>query len=243
MSEDPGADSAYVAWKGWVNDTPFAQLDRGERQYFASEMRGTIRGGLSIHDVLEVGYGNGAFLAYGRGQGWNMSGTELDPDLVAAGRAAGYDVYAADHLGAFEDGSFDLITLFDVLEHIPQDDIVGFLELLARKLRAGGQIVMRFPNADSWLGNPMQYGDPTHVTAIGYLKMTYFALQGSLEIVSFTGAKRHGFATSLAHGIYGITVGPLVRLGAAVQRVILFPSLPIVLYASNIVCVVRVREQ
>jgi SAM-dependent methyltransferase len=243
MSENSGADSAYVAWKGWVNDTPFAHLDRGEGQYLAAEMRKVVGAGLPIHDVLEVGYGNGTFLAYGREQGWTMSGTELDDELVAAGIAAGYDVYAADHLPAFDDASFDLIALFDVLEHIPQDEIIGFLELLARKLRKGGRIVLRFPNVDSWLGNPMQYGDPTHVTAIGYLKMTYFALQASLEIVSFRGAKRHGFATSFAHGVYGITAGPLVRLGSAIQRVILFPSLPVVLYASNIVCVVRAREQ
>jgi len=241
MSEDRGDDSAYVAWKGWVYETPFAELSRGEKQYFAAEVRKVVGAGLPIRDVLEVGYGNGAFLAFGRSQGWTMSGTELDADLVAAGKAAGFEVYPADQLGSFADQSFDLIALFDVLEHIPQDDIVGFLELLVRKLRRGGRIILRFPNADSWLGNPMQYGDPTHVTAIGYLKMTYFALQSSLEIVSFTGARRHGFATSLAHGIYGITVGPLLRLGAEIQRIVLFPSLPIVLYASNIVCVVRVR--
>jgi SAM-dependent methyltransferase len=242
MSDDRETDSAYVAWKGWVNGTPFAQLDRGESQYFAAQMRSTVKTGVPIHDVLEVGYGNGAFLAYGREQGWTMSGTELDADLVTAGRGAGYDVYPADHLGAFDDRSFDLITLFDVLEHIPQDQIIGFLELLAQKLRDGGRILMRFPNSDSWLGNPMQNGDPTHVTAIGYLKMTYFALQASLEIVSFTGARRHGFATSTLHGLYGITVGPLLRVGAEIQRIALFPSLPVVLYASNVVCVVRARK-
>jgi 2-polyprenyl-3-methyl-5-hydroxy-6-metoxy-1,4-benzoquinol methylase len=244
MPDDyPAEDTSYVAWKGWVTEQPFGELDGGEREYFESELRKVTRSGREIRNVLEVGYGNGSFLTYCRDQGWDAVGTELDPELVTAATNAGYRVFDSNHVQEFDDGSFDLIAFFDVLEHIPQDDIVGFLALLARKLRPGGCMLMRFPNADSWLGSPLQNGDPTHVTAIGYLKMTYFALQASLAIVSFTGAKRRGFKTSLPHGLYSLTVGPIVRLNAAIKRIVYFPFLPIVLWTSNVVCVVEHRHE
>ena len=239
MSEESVAnDSAYVAWKGWVDTVPFGELDAGERQYFRAELKKVIRSGPQIRTVLEIGYGNGTFLAYCREQGWDAVGTELDAELVAAGAKAGYSVFPADQSDKFDNQSFDLIVILDVLEHIPQDDIVGFLSTLGEKLRPGGRMLMRFPNADSWLGNPLQNGDPTHVTAIGYLKMTYFALQSSLRIVSFTGARRRGFKTSVLHGIYNVTAGPLLRINAAIKRVLYFPFLPVVLWTSNVVCVV-----
>jgi 2-polyprenyl-3-methyl-5-hydroxy-6-metoxy-1,4-benzoquinol methylase len=241
MSDDSAEHdtTSYVAWKGWVNDTPFGELERGDAQYFRSELRSIVKSGTPINDVLEVGYGNGAFLAYCRSLGWNVTGTELDPELVAVASRAGYNVLSAQDAAKLANDSFDLIVLFDVLEHIPQDAIVDFLSQLASKLRPGGRMLMRFPNADSWLGNPLQNGDPTHATAIGYLKMTYFALQSSLTFVSFRGAHPRGFGTSVVHGIYSLTAGPLVHLVGLIQRAILFPLLPVILWASNVVCVLE----
>jgi 2-polyprenyl-3-methyl-5-hydroxy-6-metoxy-1,4-benzoquinol methylase len=238
--DDRGPESSsYIAWKGWVDETPFGQLEAGESSYFTSELRDVLPRGSESPDVLEVGFGNGAFLAYCRHQGWNVTGTELDPLLVQAAKDSGFAVYPADAVGDLPDRSFDLIAVFDVLEHIEQQQIVGFLSLLGAKLRPGGSMIFRFPNADSWLGNPLQNGDPTHVTQIGYLKMTYFALHANLEVVAFRGAKRHGFATSFANGIYSLVAGPIIGASAALKRMLYFPGLPVVLSTSNVVCVVR----
>lgn len=231
--------SDYVDWKGWVDQTPFGLLTPGEAAYFGSELRDLRLDSGPIADVLEIGYGNGTFLAYCRKRGWNVTGTELDAALVQAGTDAGFAVLAADRLASLTDRSFDLIAVFDVLEHIPAEAVPGFLSSLAGKLRDGGRIIFRFPNADSWLGNPLQNGDPTHVSAIGYLKMTYFALQAGLELVSFRGAKRHGFATSFVNGVYSLIAGPIIAAIAAVTRVLYFPGLPVVLSTSNVVCIVR----
>lgn len=239
QDEPTSNGSSYVAWKGWVEETPFGHLDAGERQYFSAEMRQVLAQRPQIVDVLEIGFGNGSFLSYGREQGWNVTGTELDPELVTAGQALGFAVFPADHIDDIPDRSIDLIAMFDVLEHIPQDGIVGFLSSLKAKLRPGGVMILRFPNADSWIGNPLQNGDPTHVTAIGYLKMTYFALQANLEVVAFRGAKRRGFATSVVHGVHRLIAGPVVGGVAFLTRAIYFPGLPVVLATSNIVCVLR----
>ncbi|MEO7374019.1 MAG: class I SAM-dependent methyltransferase [Terrimesophilobacter sp.] len=233
----------YSKWKGWGEFGQFGHLSPGESQYFGKELRDIRRHGRPIHDVLEVGFGNGAFLSYCRERGWNVSGTELGPDLVGAGREAGFNVFPADELATVPDKSVDLIAAFDVLEHIPSEAIVSFLTEMSTKLRDGGMMIFRFPNADSWLGNAMQNGDPTHVTAIGYLKMTYFALQANLDVVRFRGVTRHGFATSVVNGVYSLVAGPVIAVIALLKRMLYFPGLPVVLSTSNVICVVRRREQ
>ena len=244
MSNDEGGSrgSDYVEWKGWVDQTPFGQLSAGESAYFDSELRDVRVAPGGIEDVLEIGYGNGAFLSYCRERGWKVTGTELEPALVQAGANAGFAVFASDRMNEIADRSFDLIAVFDVLEHIPQDAVPEFLAELSRKLREGGKILFRFPNADSWLGNALQNGDSTHVNAIGYLKMTFFALQSGLEIVKFRGARRHGFATSFVNGLYVLVAGPIIAVSSTIKRALYFPGLPIVLSTSNVVCIVGWRN-
>ena len=237
--EGGAGGSDYVEWKGWVDQTPFGLLTAGETAYFDSELRDLQVAQDEIKDVLEIGYGNGSFLSYCRARGWNITGTELDPGVVQAGIDSGFETYAADQTDHIPQRSFDLIAVFDVLEHIPQEAVPGFLFELSLKLRDDGKILLRFPNADSWLGNPLQNGDPTHVTAIGYLKMTFFALQSGLEVVTFRGARRHGFATSFANGIYALVAGPIIAVSSALKRALYFPGLPVVLSTSNVVCIVR----
>ncbi|MBC7763084.1 MAG: class I SAM-dependent methyltransferase [Candidatus Saccharibacteria bacterium] len=242
-NDDRGSRSSdYVEWKGWVDQTPFGHLPAGESAYYDNELRAVHVAPGVIRDVLEIGYGNGAFLSYCRERGWAVTGTELEPGLVQAGLDAGFAVFASDRMDKIADQSFDLIAVFDVLEHIPPPAVPEFLLGLSRKLREGGKIIFRFPNADSWLGNALQNGDPTHCNAIGYLKMTFFALQAGLEVVKFRGARRHGFATSFANGMYALIAGPIIAVTSAVLRALYFPGLPVVLSTSNVVCIVANRN-
>ncbi len=238
-NHDAENSAAYVEWKGWGTPDGFGALLAGESDYFAHELRDLRRVGTQVTDVLEIGYGNGSFLSYCRSRGWNVVGTELSPELVTAGIDAGFDVHSADQLESIADRSFDLVVAFDVLEHIPQDAMADFLSTLSSKVRVGGALFLRFPNADSWLGNAMQNGDPTHLTAIGYLKMVYFAQRSALEIVRFRGARRKGFSTSAIHGIYRIVAVPLITLVALIARGLYFPDLPVVLSTSNVVCILK----
>ena len=235
---DPHADG-YSSWKGW-SGSRFGVMGRGDDQYFRDELRGAEPP--EDGTILEVGYGNGAFLAYARSRGWRVMGTELLPELIAEAREAGYDARSADDLSSIADGSVNLIAAFDVFEHIDPDSSVAFLTSLRDKLAAGGTIILRYPNADSWLGNPFQYGDPTHVNAIGWLKMTYYAQSAGLRIRSYRAVARRGFATSFVHGIHRLTAGTYIRVTSAIRRAIYLPAIPVVLSGSNIICVLERQE-
>lgn len=234
------ADGSYSEWKGWTQDS-FGVLARGDADYFAKELSEITRGG-PIHDVLEVGYGNGVFLRYCASQGWDVTGTELLPELIEAARRAGFTAHRADELWRVKDDSQDLIVAFDVFEHVAPADSIDFLRGLARKIRAGGSILLRYPNVDTWLGNPLQYGDVTHVNAIGALKMEYYAGEAGLAIQRLRAIRRRGFRTSMVHGVHAATAGVAIKAIAGVAKALYFPDLRVVLSSSATICILRKND-
>jgi 2-polyprenyl-3-methyl-5-hydroxy-6-metoxy-1,4-benzoquinol methylase len=96
--------------------------------------------------LLDVGCGNGAFIAHMRGLGWDVLG--IEPDAAAARQAREErDVRVLE--GSVEGaglprGSFDAITLNHVIEHVP--DPVETLGQCARLLKPSGKLVVTTPN-------------------------------------------------------------------------------------------------
>lgn len=228
----------YTAWKGWGLDAGFGAATRGDHDLFTRELRGIERR-TPVRDVLEVGFGNGVFLGYCRSRGWQVTGVELLPELREAAIATGFPAVADDEIDTLPEHAFDLVAAFDVFEHIDPDVSVEFLRSLARRLRPGGFLLLRYPNADSALGNPFQNGDPTHVNAIGTLKLDFYAQQAGLAVVEYRGTRRRGFRTSFVHGIHRLTAAPLAIASGAIRRAIHFPDLRVVLSSGNVVAVLR----
>lgn len=100
--------------------------------------------------ILEVGCGTGSNLALLRTFG-EVEAIEPDAEARAfAQRRSGVPVRGGTLPGGadLEDGAYDLVTLFDVLEHIPDDR--GALSELSRKLKPGGRLLLTVP-AMPWL--------------------------------------------------------------------------------------------
>jgi SAM-dependent methyltransferase len=105
--------------------------------------------------ILEVGSGTGANLEMLAGFG-TVTGLEMSADalrfaselpVVQSGRANLLAGRCPEQLASI-DGPFDLICLFDVLEHIEADE--GALRELSRLLAPGGRIMVTVPAYD-WL--------------------------------------------------------------------------------------------
>lgn len=94
---------------------------------------------------LDVGFGAGALLATAAEFGYDAVGIDLREDVVARMRALGFDARCVDlmHL----EGSFDVISMADVLEHtpFPREILKKAHELLA----PGGALFVSMPNSDS----------------------------------------------------------------------------------------------
>jgi 2-polyprenyl-3-methyl-5-hydroxy-6-metoxy-1,4-benzoquinol methylase len=96
--------------------------------------------------ILDFGCGAGGFLAKASERAIAASGIELDQVLRERLNTENIPCYKdLDEVN----GTFDVITLFHVLEHLP--DPVEMLKQLSRKLTLNGQVIIEVPNANDAL--------------------------------------------------------------------------------------------
>jgi SAM-dependent methyltransferase len=101
-------------------------------------------------DVLDVGCWTGGFLSLLNGMAKNMTAVDVEPAALEIAKSIlpQARVIEASVLGLpFEDGSFDTVTLWAVLEHLPLDSEAKALKELRRVLRPGGYLAINVPNA------------------------------------------------------------------------------------------------
>ncbi len=97
--------------------------------------------------LLDVGCFKGFFLHSAAHRGWKAVGTEVsEPAVRFARRQLGLRVELGDLLSLppFEDGPFDVITLFDVIEHLSRPD--RYVHRIHQLLRPGGLLYLETPN-------------------------------------------------------------------------------------------------
>ena len=100
-----------------------------------------------FQSVLDAGCGTGAFLDLARSRGLKTQGLETNPLASESCRQKGHPVfsgYLADYSRSHPEARFDLVTAFQVVEHVP--DPVSFLREAAALARPGGGIVIGVPN-------------------------------------------------------------------------------------------------
>jgi len=176
---------SYREWKEWKGDST---LDRSP--VFAKEIRRTnIQPGARI---LEVGFGQGRFLDWAKSNGYEVVGTEIDPVLVEQATSKGLEAYCGQVHEVFEEKTteFDLIVLFDVLEHMTLTELVTLFKLFTRLLKPEGKILARVPNGGSPLGRLYQHSDATHQTVITGALIHQIALTAGMQLVAQFDAAR-----------------------------------------------------
>jgi 2-polyprenyl-3-methyl-5-hydroxy-6-metoxy-1,4-benzoquinol methylase len=98
--------------------------------------------------LLDVGCSNGAFIEAANAYGWDASGVELRESSASFAQARGLKVYTQPLQDLqLAKGSFDTITLWQVLEHIP--DPPDLLNECGRLMRTGGTVAFSTPNIKS----------------------------------------------------------------------------------------------
>ncbi|MEO4007257.1 class I SAM-dependent methyltransferase [Flavobacterium sp. CAU 1735] len=99
--------------------------------------------------LLDIGAGTGDFLLEAQSQGWNAIG--IEPSEKAKGIAIGKGIQFSDTLEQLENQSFDVITMWHVLEHVP--DLENQIATLKRLLKPTGTIIIAVPNYKSYDAN------------------------------------------------------------------------------------------
>lgn len=117
--------------------------------------------------LLDIGCGEGVFVAYARRNGIDAYGVDFSKEAINLGRrwyglTTIYDYTLSDLKQTDALKQFDMITLFEVLEH--QERPIDFVVELRSILRDGGLLVASVPYRNQW---PVRdFGDypPNHLT-------------------------------------------------------------------------------
>jgi len=99
--------------------------------------------------LLDVGCATGSFLSLAKGSGWDCRGVEVSSFAAAQARErTGCEVFCGQFAEVpFAEGTFDVITMWDLLEHLP--DPVTALRKAAALLKPNGLLLVNTPNEDS----------------------------------------------------------------------------------------------
>lgn len=96
--------------------------------------------------ILDVGAGTGEFLLEAQLNGWQTTGVEPSDKAKQIARNKG--VSFVETLAQLEDHSFDVITMWHVLEHVP--DLNHQIKELKRLLKPTGSLIIAVPNFKSF---------------------------------------------------------------------------------------------
>jgi 2-polyprenyl-3-methyl-5-hydroxy-6-metoxy-1,4-benzoquinol methylase len=97
-------------------------------------------------NLLDIGAGTGDFLAVAKQNGWKITG--IEPNEKAKSIAINKGISFVENSELLEKESFDTITMWHVLEHVPNLEIQ--IKELKRLVKPNGTIIIAVPNFKSY---------------------------------------------------------------------------------------------
>jgi SAM-dependent methyltransferase len=176
----PDASWYETAYQG--RDQTAMPLEPGHR-FFLSDPKAPKHGRL-----LDLGCGVGNFLAAARNAGFDVTGIEMNQNAVRFaqehyGLRNVFTMRPEEFLAAHPQVKFDVVTLFEVLEH--QENPQGFLRIAKNCLTPQGFVALSVPNRNRWQkgADPADY-PPNHLTRWSPSALRKFLEQNGFEILS-----------------------------------------------------------
>lgn len=97
--------------------------------------------------ILDIGTGTGDFLSIAKQEGWQVTGIEPNEKAKTIASKKGV-IFIENTKKDLKNQSFDVITMWHVLEHVP--DLEFQLKELKRLLKPNGTIIIAVPNFNSY---------------------------------------------------------------------------------------------
>lgn len=170
---------------------------------------------LPVGRLLDIGCGVGDFLRVAENKGWQCTGVEPSEEAreIARQRIKGDLLYSED-LEQLPDQSFDLITMWHVLEHV--DDLKWQVAQLQRLIKPNGRIVIAVPNYRSYDGRFYNaywaaYDVPRHLNHFNRTVLTKMFKTSGLSLVCMDKLVWDAYYISFMSEQYKHHFMPLVR--------------------------------
>ncbi|MFZ5431904.1 MAG: class I SAM-dependent methyltransferase [Bacteroidota bacterium] len=105
--------------------------------------------GLKTGSILDIGTGTGYFPAFMKSKGWQATGTEKSEEARKyASEKQDILVYDEEKLFSLPAASYDVVTLWHVMEHLP--NINQHWQVISKILKPDGVLIIALPNVKSW---------------------------------------------------------------------------------------------
>jgi len=132
------------------------KLNKWEKDKFKICLK-YIKNGMSI---LDIGCSTCSFFDFLRENkiNANMIGFDIDKKALEIAKTKDYNVY--DSLEKIE-GYFDIITMWEFIEHLQLEEFLDYLDYVKRHLKINGKLIISTPN----ILNPFYpfWAEPTHI--------------------------------------------------------------------------------
>ncbi|WP_241910502.1 class I SAM-dependent methyltransferase [Pseudotamlana carrageenivorans] len=165
--------------------------------------------------LLDIGCGTGDFLKVAKQNGWYGYG--IEPNAHAreiANKKTNHGVFDTDELLKFKQHRFDVITLWHVLEHLP--DLENQIEIYKKLLKPTGTLIIAVPNHKSYDAIYYQefwaaYDAPRHLWHFCKTSMSALLTKHNLKVVDVLPMKFDAYYVSLLSEKYKKASFKLIR--------------------------------
>jgi SAM-dependent methyltransferase len=166
--------------------------------------------GLARKRILDYGCGRGDLLAHLFERGFAAGGVEVSEESARASRVrfAGNPLFrgVASKPTELADGSFDVVFLVEVVEHLLDDQIAPTLADVRRLLAPGGAVIATSPNREDLLAESVRCPD----CGAAFHQYQHIRSLDPRSIAELF--QSHGFRAEKSEGVYwGLTPYAVVR--------------------------------
>lgn len=147
----------------------FTDEFRGKREDIQEGLRHylpLLKGAHLTDAIVDLGCGRGEWLELLKEEDLQALGVESNPIMVEQVRSRGLDVVEEDllaYLKARPSESFNVVTGFHLVEHLPFESLIELIDETMRTLRPGGMVIYESPNPKNLTVAACNfYADPGH---------------------------------------------------------------------------------
>lgn len=152
-------------------------------------------------NLLDIGCGTGDFLETAKNNNWKITGIEPDQNARKISNSkTDNKVFQVEELKNLKPQSFDVITLWHVLEHLP--DLDSHISIIKHLLKPNGRVVVAVPNFNSYDAKHYKsfwaaFDVPRHLWHFSQKGMTRIFKEKSFSLVKNLPMKFDAFYVSL----------------------------------------------
>ncbi|MCF8234986.1 MAG: class I SAM-dependent methyltransferase [Bacteroidales bacterium] len=130
------------------NDSIFSILYRSVKQYTLRKKLNIIKRFVRSGSLLDIGCGTGDFMALAKEKHWIVRGVEQNENARMLAQKKNLEILSSvDQLDSVNE-RYDVITLWHVLEHLP--DLHSTMKIISQKIKEDGILLIALPNHNSW---------------------------------------------------------------------------------------------